>query len=116
MLGVQSKSARNWAMACHFAAFSGYLIPFGWVLGPLLVWLLKRHDHSFVNYHGKESLNFQISVIIYAMIFGLLCFVLIGFPLLFILAVVQIVLVIIASIKASNGMLYRYPLTIRLIK
>lgn len=117
MTGVHSKSARNWAMACHFAAFSGYLIPpFGWVLGPLLVWLLKRHDHSFVDYHGKESLNFQISVIIYGLISALLCLILIGWLLLLVLAVAQIVLVIIASIKASNGEYYRYPLTIRLIK
>ena len=116
MMGVHSKSARNWAMACHFAAFSGWIVPLGWILGPLLVWLLKRHDHAFVEYHGKESLNFQISLIIYGFISGLLCFVLIGFVLLGILVVMQIVLVIIASVKASNGEFYRYPLTIRLIK
>jgi uncharacterized Tic20 family protein len=116
MMGVNSKSARNWAAACHLAAFSGWIFPVvGWVLGPLIVWLLKRHDHGFVDYHGKESLNFQISLIIYAFIAGLLCFVLIGFALLLVLAVLQIVLVVLASIKASDGKYYRYPLTIRFI-
>lgn len=115
-MGVYSKSARNWAMACHFAAFSGWLIPLGWVLGPLLVWLLKKDQYSFVDYNGKESLNFQISLIIYAVISGILTCILIGFLLLLILAVMQIIFVIIASVKASNGEFYRYPLTIRLVK
>jgi len=80
------------------------------------VWLAKRDDSPEIDAHGKESLNFQISMFIYDVIAGILCIVLIGFVLLFALWVLNIVLVIIASIKASEGQLYRYPFTIRLIK
>jgi len=82
----------------------------------LIVWLLKRGEYPEIDEHGKESLNFQISMFIYSVAAGILCLVLIGFALLAILHVLNAVLVIIASIRASEGRLYRYPLTIRLLK
>ncbi|QSO54966.1 DUF4870 domain-containing protein [Alicyclobacillus curvatus] len=103
-------------MACHLAAFAGWVIPLGWILGPLTVWLIKRNQFWLVDEQGKEALNFQISLMIYGIIAGILCLILIGFLLLIALAVLQIVLVIIAAIKVSNGEHYRYPLTIRLIR
>jgi hypothetical protein len=87
----------------------------GHILGPLIVWLAKRGDSSEIDAYGKESLNFQISMLIYDIIAGILCVVVIGFPLLIALWVLNTVLVIIASIKASEGQFYRYPFTIRLI-
>jgi uncharacterized Tic20 family protein len=80
------------------------------------VWLAKRGDSPEIDAHGKESLNFQISMLIYSLIAGVLCLVLIGFVLLGILHILNLVLVIIASIQASEGKLYRYPISIRLIK
>ena len=80
------------------------------------MWLLKRSEVPAVEAHGKEALNFQISVTIYAIVCILLIFVAIGFFLLIGLGIAALVLVIIASIKASSGELYRYPLTIRFIK
>lgn len=88
----------------------------GHILGPLIVWLSKRNDSPEIDEHGKESLNFQISMLIYNVIAAVLCLVLIGFVILGILHILNLVLVIVASIQASEGKFYRYPLTIRLIK
>ena len=79
-----------------------FSIFWGIFLGPLIVWLVKRGDSPEVDAHGKESLNFQISMLIYDAIAGVLCLVLIGFILLAILHLLNTVLVIIASIKASE--------------
>lgn len=113
-----------WMVLCHASAFAGFFVPAaGHIVGPLLIWLLKRDESPEIDDQGKESLNFQISMLIYTVLLGVVCFVLmfvlIGFlliPLFGVLYLVDIVLVIIASIKASEGKLYRYPLTIRLIK
>lgn len=104
-------------MLCHASALVGFFVPWaGHILGPLIVWLAKRGDSPEIDAHGKESLNFQISMLIYSLIAGVLCLVLIGFVLLGILHILNLVLVIIASIQASEGKLYRYPISIRLIK
>jgi len=88
----------------------------GHIFGPLIVWFIKRGDSPEIDAHGKESLNFQISMLIYDAIAAILCIFLIGIPILIALWVLNTVLVIIASIKASEGKLYQYPFTIRLIK
>ena len=109
-------NVRTWCVLCHASALLGLFFHFlGHILGPLIVWLAKRGDAAEIDAHGKESLNFQISMLIYDAIAGLLCFVLIGIPLLIALWIVNTVLVIIASIKASDGQFYRYPFTIRFI-
>jgi len=102
---------------CHASALAGFFVPWaGHILGPLIVWLVKRGDSAEIDEHGRESLNFQISMLIYNLIAGILCLVLIGFVILGILHILNLVLVIVASIQASEGKLYRYPITIRLIK
>jgi uncharacterized protein len=112
-----SSDIRTWCVLCHAAALLGLFFHFlGHLLGPLIVWLVKRGDSPEVDAHGKESLNFQISMLIYDAIAAILCIVLIGIPILIALWVLNTVLVIIASIQASEGKLYRYPITIRLIK
>jgi uncharacterized Tic20 family protein len=98
------------------AALAGLVVPFGTILGPLVVWLLKKNDVPSVDAHGKESLNFQISMLIYAIGSAVLILVFIGFLLLAAVAIADLVCVIIASVKASNGESYRYPLTIRFLK
>ena len=79
------------------------------------MWLVKRGDSPEIDAHGKESLNFQLSMLIYDAIAAILCIVLIGIPILIILWIMNTVFVIIASIRASEGQLYRYPLTIRFL-
>ncbi|MBB2494095.1 DUF4870 domain-containing protein [Aquipseudomonas ullengensis] len=111
-----SQEARQWAMFCHFAAFIGLLIPFGNILGPLIVWQLKRDLDPFVDDQGKEALNFHITVSIAALVCMLLAVVVIGFLLLPLLGLAALVLTIIAGIKANEGKLYRYPLCWRLVK
>jgi uncharacterized Tic20 family protein len=102
---------------CHASALLGLFFHFlGHILGPLAVCLLKRGDSPEIDAHGKESLNFQISMLIYDAIAAILCIFLIGIPILIALWVANTVLVIIASVKASEGKFYQYPFTIRLIK
>ena len=113
----KSSDVRTWCVLCHATALAGFFVPWaGHILGPLIVWLVKRNDSPEIDEHGKESLNFQISMLIYNVIAGVLCLVLIGFVILAILHILNLVLVIIASIQASEGKFYRYPLAIRLIK
>jgi len=102
---------------CHAAALLGLFFHFlGHILGPLVVWMIKRGDSPEIDAHGKESLNFQISMLIYDAVAAILCLFLIGIPILIALWVLNTVLVIIASVKASEGKFYQYPFTIRLIK
>lgn len=111
------KQDRTWAMFCHLTALSACIgIPFGNIIGPLVIWLIKKDEITIVDEHGKESLNFQISLSIYSIISFFLCFVFIGFLLLPAVLIVGLVFVIIATIKANKGEQYRYPLTIRFIK
>jgi len=110
------KDERLWGMLCHLISFSGYLIPFGSVLGPLIIWLIKKDEMPFVNDQGKESLNFQLTMLIAVIVSAILMLVFIGFLLLGVLIIYQIIVVIMASIKANEGVRYRYPYTIRFIK
>ena len=113
----QEKQARMWGMLCHLTSLIAFLgIPLGHLLGPLVVWLLKKNEFEYVDKQGKEALNFQISITIYAMIAAVLVLLLIGIPILVLLVVADLVLVIMASVKANNGEDYQYPATIRFIK
>jgi uncharacterized Tic20 family protein len=112
-----NKEELNWAMACHLAALSGFVIPFGNIIGPLIIWLIKKDTMPLVNQHGKESLNFQITVLIAVVISLILMFVLIGILLLVVVGIGALVLTIMAAVKVANGQTdYRYPWTLRLIK
>ena len=105
-----SKDARNMAMLCHLLAI------FTSFVAPLIIWLIKKDEEPFVDQQGKEALNFQITVILAMFVAGLLTVLCIGVPLLFAIPVVDLVFCIIASVKASNGVAYRYPVSLRLIK
>ena len=107
--GVAEKQERTWAMLCHLGGFLGF-IP------PLVIWLIKKDESSLIDDNGKEALNFQISIAIYVMISIVLMFVLIGILLFFAVYIFNIVMIIIAAMKANSGERYRYPLCIRFIK
>jgi len=114
-----SKDARMWAMFCHLAGVGGLLpiVPIiGSVIAPFIIWQIKKDDFEFVDKHGKEALNFQISILIYALVAGLLCFACVGFVLLPAVYILDLVFLLIAAIKANDGQHYLYPLTIRFIK
>ena len=110
------ESERNWAMLCHLSAFAGYFFPFGGIIGPLICWLSKRDESSWVNINGKASLNFQLSILIYMLLATPLCIIIIGIPIIVFLGSLEIVCIIIASIKASKGEWYKYPLSIPFIQ
>jgi uncharacterized Tic20 family protein len=112
-----SSNIRMWCVLAHATALAGFFVPWaGHIVGPLIVWLAKRADSPEIDAHSKESLNFQISMLIYNAIAAILCLMLIGFVILGLLHILNIIFVIIASVQASEGKLYRYPLAIRLIK
>jgi hypothetical protein len=111
-----SKDERTWAMLCHFSAFAGLIFPFGNFLAPLIIWLIKKEELEFVEDQGKEVFNFQISMTIYLLISGMLCFILIGIPILIGLVIFSFIITIIAAISANDGKSYRYPINLRLIK
>lgn len=112
-----SKDEQNWAMICHLSALIGFIIPFGNLIGPLVVWQMKKDTMPLVDKHGKEALNFQITVAIAAVISMVLMLVLIGIFLLMIVGLGALILTIMASIKVANGDLdYKYPFALRLIK
>ncbi|HJW07836.1 MAG TPA: DUF4870 domain-containing protein [Rhodanobacter sp.] len=115
MAGAPSAEERQWAMFAHLSALVGVIIPLGSIIGPLVIWLIKKDTMPFVNDQGKEALNFNITVGIAAVVSWILCFILIGFLLLAVLAVGWVVFVIIATIKANEGTTYRYPFTLRLV-
>lgn len=110
-----SKDDRNLAVLSHLGAFVGYAIPFGNVLVPLILWFMRKEHSVFVGDNARESLNFQLTICIYAAVCFVLLFVLIGFVLAIGLAIFQIVYVVLAALAAKRGEVYRYPLTIRFV-
>ena len=105
-----SKDATNMAMLCHILAiFTGFL-------GPLIIWLIKKDEAPFVDRHGKEALNFQLTVLIAWVASGLLAFVCIGFVLMPVIGIVDLIFCIMAALKASRGEEYLYPVSIRFVK
>jgi hypothetical protein len=113
---VLSETERNWSMFCHLSAFAGFFFPFGGVIGPLICWLTRRDESSWVNINGKASLNFQLSMLLYIVLAIPLCFIIIGIPIVILLGTLKVVCVIIASVKAPKGELFRYPLVIPFIQ
>ena len=117
MTELNEKQERMWGMLCHLTALTAFAgIPFGHLLGPLVVWLMKKNESPFVDEQGKESLNFQISMTIYLIISGILTFVFIGVIFVGILVITELVLVITASVKINNGESFQYPLNLHFIK
>lgn len=115
--------ARTWNMLCHLSALAGFFIPFGNLLGPLIVWQIKKNEFPSVDIHGKAALNFQITVLIASIVAAVVAIILsffcVGFlliPLVLLIALAGLVFAIIAGIKANNGEDYKYPWSLELIK
>jgi uncharacterized protein len=113
---VPNKDQNTWAMLCHLSALAGFIIPLGNIIGPLVIWMIKKDEFPLVADQGKESLNFQISMTLYYIVSAILIIVLIGILLLIGLAIFSLIMIIIAMVKANEGVAYRYPLCIRFIK
>lgn len=134
----QEQSARNWAMACHLAGLSAFIgVPFGHIVGPWIVWVMKKDEIPLVNDQGREAINFGLSLTIYYFIMTIGAALLIGIPFLImtmnegiagllalgftsllglaILPIIHIILAVVAALRASAGEVHRYPFTIRFI-
>jgi uncharacterized protein len=116
--------ARTWIVGCHLAALLGLVLPsFGALIGPLVVWLLKKADDPRIDANGREALNFQLSIFIYSWALGVIgaltWFILIGFAFFgaaILVGLFGVIMAIVAAVKASSGQdHYRYPLTLRLL-
>jgi uncharacterized protein len=112
---IEDKDERMWGMLCHLSALSGLIIPFGNLIGPLVVYTLKKDEYAFVADQGKESLNFQISVLIYLMISGIAVLLLVGIFFLLFVPFIAIILTVLAGVRANDGEYYRYPFCIHFI-
>ena len=107
---------RQWGMFAHLSTFSACVgIPFGNIVGPLIMFLIKKDEYPFGADQAKEALNFNISCTLYGLISIALCFVIIGFVLLPILGIFWLVVTIIAAVRSNEGVSYRYPLCIRFV-
>jgi uncharacterized Tic20 family protein len=108
--------ARNSAVVAHLSTFAGLVVPFGSVIGPLVVWLTRRDRDPFIDQAGREALNFGITIAIYGSVLLVAALMLVGIPLLVVGVVAWVVLASLAAVKASQGQAYRYPLTMRLVR
>ncbi|GAA0614135.1 DUF4870 domain-containing protein [Virgibacillus siamensis] len=107
---MKNSDERMFAMLIYLVSF---FVP---ILGPLVIWLLKREDSDFIDYHGKEYFNFLISYTVYGIVCTILMIILIGFVLIFIVGLMGFIFTIVALVKAYGGQKYRIPLIFRLIK
>ena len=130
----REQQVRTWTMLVHLAALAVFLFPVGLVLGPLIIWLIKRTELPEVDQHGKEAVNFQLTVFIVNFILGIILMSTVGFGLFWrsplflfsggfglgmviaILNLLAIILAVVAGIKANNGEPYRYPFSIKFIR
>jgi len=116
------KDARLWGMLCHLAGLAGYVMPIiGNIVAPLIIWQIKKDELPFVDKQGKEAVNFQISMSLYALVGITVCLVTcVGAVLIpvvgIVVGIVDLIFLLIAAVKANNGESYQYPLTIRFIK
>jgi uncharacterized Tic20 family protein len=109
------QNARNWGMLAHLLTLLGYVIGFGHFIPPLVIYLTKKDEHEFIADQARESLNFQISIFILTLLCLPLVCILIGIPLLIALFFYHLIATIVASVRASEGKRFRYPITFRLI-
>jgi uncharacterized protein len=116
LAGAVGQEVRNTAVAAHLSTFAGLVVPFGSVIGPLAVWLTRRHQDPFIDQAGREALNFGISIAIYGSVVLAAALLLVGIPFLIVGVVAWVVLASLAAVKASQGQPYRYPLTMRLVR
>ncbi len=101
----------TYLMLMHLSQFAGFIVPGLGFIAPIVMWLVNK-ENPVVDKHGKNIANFMISMIIYAIVSAILIFLLIGIPMLIAIAIIEIIFIIIATVKAANGEYWKYPLAI----
>ena len=107
-----SSDTNMWGMLLHLSQFCGYVVPLAGLIVPIVLWQIKKNDSEIIDRHGRIIVNWIITEFILGIVFGLLCLVLIGIPLLVALAVAAVVFPIVGGVKANNGEVWPYPCSI----
>lgn len=115
-MGLQTQEEKQMGMFLHLSQLLNILIPFGGVIAPIVLWQIKKDEMPALDAHGKMIVNWMISGLIYGVISFVLTFIVIGILGFLALAVMGVVFPIIGGIKANNGELWEYPLTIKFLK
>jgi len=110
------KETRQWALLLHLSMLAGYAVPLAGLVAPIVIWQVKKNELPDIDAHGKNAVNWMISHILYIIISVVLCFVLIGIPLLIAVAILGVVFPIMVAVKGNNGEVWRYPLSITFLK
>jgi uncharacterized Tic20 family protein len=109
---LQEQETRQWALVLHLSLLAGFLIPLAGLIIPILIWQLKKDDLPGIDPHGKVVANWIISEIVYGVICGVLALLVIGVPLLMALFAIAIAFPIVGAVKANDGIVWKYPLSI----
>ena len=112
----ETERSRFWCVLCHLGALTGYILPFGHIVAPLLIWMNTRGKVPGVDRVGRESINFQLTVTLFALIGVMLSVVFVGLVMLFATVVFHFSMTLYASLRAQQGDEFRYPLNLRMIK
>ena len=113
---LQTPDQRQMGLFLHLSQLAGFVIPFGGIILPVVLWQTQKEKMPALDAHGKMVVNFMLSVLIYAIVSVVLMFVLVGFLTLLAVAVIHIIFPIVGAVKANNGELWEYPLTIKFLK
>jgi uncharacterized Tic20 family protein len=109
-------SINNWCMLIHLSQFSGYFFPLAGFVVPIILWQMKKDESEQINQHGINVTNWIISSLIYFIVSAILCVVIIGIPMLVGVGILALVFPIIGGVKANNGEIWKYPLSISFFK
>jgi uncharacterized Tic20 family protein len=112
----KERETRTWAMFLHFSLLAGCVAPIAGLVAPIIIWQVQKDKLPGIDEHGKVIVNWLISLILYLIASTLLSFIFIGIPMLIVLIVASIIFPIIGGIKANNGQLWKYPLSIPFFK
>ncbi len=115
-VGLQTPEQKQWGLLIHLSQFLNFIFPFGGVIAPIVMWQMKKDEMPAIDAHGKMIVNWAISSVIYTIVSIPLMFILVGFLSLFAVIIMGVVFPIIGAIKANNGELWEYPLTIKFLK
>ena len=113
---MPAKWERNWAMYIHFAQLLNMLFPFAGLVAVIIMWQIKKEESSYVDRHGKIVLNWMLSYFLYGIVCLLLVYIGVGIVLLLLLKIAIFILAIVGGVKANDGIVWEYPLSIRFFK